>query len=613
MVLYIGTESAPLRGIFLLAGLVLFWGLGFWQGKKRGFDTLTLVLASVLTPLLSVFCAHFFYRLVNLAYDPPAFTELFALWQNGHMLYGGLIGSLLALWCCGGKRALRLMDAYAPSMALMIAFFRLSEGFAGQGYGEYVYEETFLCRFPFMMYDPSYELWAWALFMAEALVALVLFAALLCRKDRRDGDGILLLLGLFAAAQIVLESLRRDEFLRWGFVRCEELFSALTVGAVLFGYQRLSKKGKTQQKILCWALFGVLVAFCILLEFATEGRIPFLRFLDVEGCYGCMVAACVGLMGCVLWMRSLGPERGKRAGKNGRPVVQAVCLLLALCALPGFSLAESAELPHLEPVTFSDISYEASEDAKNHYKPDSSAFSEDNLSYHDDSIDVKLHRIRVHDTDVVAAFIQIANANQICSELAKPYPQKATMRASVIAQKVNAVFAINADWFTYHDAGIIYRNGVLLREREDESYDGLVIDDQGDFHIVSPMTKENFAKLERPVLQSFAFGPALVLNGEAQTFPDRKVTYAQRVAIGQIDRLKYVVAVSDGYMQENSTGLTMDQMAQLMAELGAVTAYNLDGGQSSSMIMHNIKMNADSKVMRAVGDILYFVTAIPND
>ena len=267
----------------------------------------------------------------------------------------------------------------------------------------------------------------------------------------------------------------------------------------------------------------------------------------------------------------------------------------------------------MEPVTFSGISYEASEDAKNNYKPDSSAFSEDNLSYHDDSIDVKLHRIRVHDTDVVAAFIQIANANQIRSELAKPYPQKATMRASVIAQKVNAVFAINADWFTYHDAGIIYRNGVLLREREDESYDGLVIDDQGDFHIVSPMTKENFAKLERPVLQSFAFGPALVLNGEAQTFPDRKVTYAQRVAIGQIDRLNYDVAVSNGDMQENSTGLTMDQMAQLMAELGAVTAYNLDGGQSSSMIMHNIKMNADSKVMRAVGDILYFVTAIPND
>ena len=82
MVLYIGTGAAPLRGSFLLAGLVLFWGLGFWQGKKRGFDALTLVLASVLTPLLSVFCAHFFYRLVNLAYDPPAFAELFALWQD---------------------------------------------------------------------------------------------------------------------------------------------------------------------------------------------------------------------------------------------------------------------------------------------------------------------------------------------------------------------------------------------------------------------------------------------------------------------------------------------------------------------------------------------------
>ena len=81
------------------------------------------------------------------------------------------------------------------------------------------------------------------------------------------------------------------------------------------------------------------------------------------------------------------------------------------------------------------------------------------------------------------------------------------------------------------------------------------------------MTKENFAKLERPVLQSFAFGPALVLNGEAQTFPDRKVTYAQRVAIGQIDRLKYVVAVSDGYMQENSTGLTMESASREKAKV----------------------------------------------
>ena len=61
------------------------------------------------------------------------------------------------------------------------------------------------------------------------------------------------------------------------------------------------------------------------------------------------------------------------------------------------------------------------------------------------------------------------------------------------------------------------------------------------------------------------------------------------------------------------TALTLDQKAPIMAELVAGTAYNLDGGQSSSMIMHNIKMNADSKVMRAVGDILYFVTAIPND
>ena len=70
------------------------------------------------------------------------------------MLYGGLVGCLLALWCCGGQRALRLMDAYAPSMALMIAAFRLAEGFGGQGYGEYVYEESFFCRIHGLQFTP---------------------------------------------------------------------------------------------------------------------------------------------------------------------------------------------------------------------------------------------------------------------------------------------------------------------------------------------------------------------------------------------------------------------------------------------------------------------------
>ena len=50
-----------------------------------------------------------------------------------------------------------------------VHFARLAEGCMGQGYGEYWYgEEGFLTRLPFMTYDPYYECWGWALFMAGA-------------------------------------------------------------------------------------------------------------------------------------------------------------------------------------------------------------------------------------------------------------------------------------------------------------------------------------------------------------------------------------------------------------------------------------------------------------
>lgn len=251
---------------------------------------------------------------------------------------------------------------------------------------------------------------------------------------------------------------------------------------------------------------------------------------------------------------------------------------------------------------------------KDNYKANEAAYSEDRLSYQDDSLDVVIHKIRVHETPVMVAFVQIANAAQLKTEQAKPYPSKATVRVSDIAKRTKAVLAVNADWFTYHNTGIIYRNGQLLRNRSNEEYDGLAIDVNGNFHIVRPMTEEEYAKLTVPIVNSFAFGPALVIDGEIQEIVNRKVTYKQRMAIGQIAPLCYVLVATDGPDQKNSVGLSVPQMAELMQGLGAHTAYNMDGGQSTSMIMGLTKVNGQNpKSIRAVGDILYFTTAIASE
>lgn len=303
----IGVENHLLCGLALLVGAVGALGLGWRRCLGAGVAWRKIALATVLLPLFTAFFSHLLYCLVDVEYILYSYSAgyLFAFWEKGYMFYGGMLGAVLALFAAGGREGPKLMEQYAPGAAWMIAAARVAEGFLGQGYGEYAGGESFFCRFPFMAYDPYYEDWAWALFVLEALVALALFVMLLKRKQTWQGDGVLLLLGLYASAQVVLESLRRDEFLRWGFVRVEEVASAVVVLAVLVCYCVRAGRGRTLAKAACFSVFALMVVFCLLLEFATEGRIPFLAFLDVNACYIAMAGACVLMGGCVLWMRRI--------------------------------------------------------------------------------------------------------------------------------------------------------------------------------------------------------------------------------------------------------------------------------------------------------------------
>ena len=55
-----------------------------------------------------------------------------------------------------------------------------------------------------------------------------------------------------------------------------------------------------------------------------------------------------------------------------------------------------------------------------------------------------------------------------------------------------------------------------------------------------------------------------------------------RTAIGMVEPLHYILLVSDGRTME-SAGLTLFELAEVMQGLGCETAYNLDGGGSSTM------------------------------
>ena len=123
--------------------------------------------------------------------------------------------------------------------------------------------------------------------------------------------------------------------------------------------------------------------------------------------------------------------------------------------------------------------------------------------------------------------------------------------------------------------------------------------------------------IDQGVVNLLAFGPTLVENGEivvdTSTEVGRAMSSNPRTAIGIIEEedgsLHYIIVVSDGRTDE-SEGLTLYQLAEVMQQYGATTAYNLDGGGSSTLyfngqVINNPTTNGNTISERAVSDIVY--------
>ena len=107
-------------------------------------------------------------------------------------------------------------------------------------------------------------------------------------------------------------------------------------------------------------------------------------------------------------------------------------------------------------------------------------------------------------------------------------------------------------------------------------------------------------------------GPQLIASGK-KVFADESKRYSDslyrqrhpRTAIGWRTDGKLILVTVDG-RQKLSVGMTMDELASLMLELGCVEAMNLDGGGSTAMVVKNKIVNSPSDATgeRAVSDAL---------
>lgn len=181
-------------------------------------------------------------------------------------------------------------------------------------------------------------------------------------------------------------------------------------------------------------------------------------------------------------------------------------------------------------------------------------------------------------------------------------------RTRDIAASVSAVFAINGDYCGFRSDGIIVRDGVLYRDHA--TRDALCLFADGSLRV---MTESNMNAQDmidnQGLCDTWSFGPLLVSGGNvAETFHTDVKGKNPRTALGQRADGSYVAVVVDGRLSGYSEGMTIQELAQYMKDLGCVEAYNLDGGMTSCMYFNGSVISTPcgtANKERSLSDIIY--------
>ena len=125
-------------GLALAVAFLVGTWLGLKEARRFGMDEDRFLTVVLFTLVGSVLGARLLYVMEHIADYRGQWTSIFALWQGGLTLYGGIIsGTVVGLWMSRrqGLPMWRVADALAPSIAIGTAFGRVGCFLNGCCYG----------------------------------------------------------------------------------------------------------------------------------------------------------------------------------------------------------------------------------------------------------------------------------------------------------------------------------------------------------------------------------------------------------------------------------------------------------------------------------------------
>lgn len=269
---------------------------------NQGLNGLALALVSGLCALL---CSHLLFCVLRWGYilndlaQSPAY--LFQLWKGGYTMYGALLGALLGAFIyakAAGHAAPLAVDAILPGMALLITIGRGAECFTGQGMGTYAVNEA-LHMLPFVTTnewgDAQLHVYAY-----EAIAACAVFIAstmILMKGKASAGRVTEIGLTILSSAQLLLDSWRGDELIRFGFVRLNMVCAAMTLLVLMVLRVHRAIRADGGVRLWTWlraVLLVVGLGMVTLIEFALDKS-----FINNTLLYAVMTMMVI-MLGCVV-------------------------------------------------------------------------------------------------------------------------------------------------------------------------------------------------------------------------------------------------------------------------------------------------------------------------
>ena len=252
--------------------------------------------------------------------------------------------------------------------------------------------------------------------------------------------------------------------------------------------------------------------------------------------------------------------------------------------------------------------------------------------YLDESIFALCWKEQLDGKTVSLCEIKLRDASQFRRALTgNSYGSSETKTVSKMAEDANAVIAMSGDYYTIRDFGICVYQGQLRRFSETSFQHGTksyniietcFISSSGDLLFFRRGQETSREELEEFISDngisfSLSFGPVLVENGEVCEIPENypigeSEKHASRAGIGQLGKLHYLLMTVSWEREDGSLrGDSFEEFARHFASKGVISAYNLDGGQTSELCFGSSVFNhVDYGSERYVSDSIYFATAL---